>query len=87
MTSLFLESWITKYKMLHQATRPLQLNNPFFTRKENGEDEIGFLVTPPFSVVTNEEYKKIFLIETAKEAWTILQTTYEGTMAIKDSKL
>ena len=24
--------------------------------------------------------------ETAKEAWTILQTTYEGTKAVKDSK-
>ena len=26
-------------------------------------------------------------IETAKEAWTILQITYEGTKAVKDSKL
>ena len=26
-----------------------------------------------FSVVTNEEFKKISSIETAKEAWTILQ--------------
>ena len=25
-----------------------------------------------FSAVTNEEFKKIFLIEIAKEAWTIL---------------
>ena len=40
-----------------------------------------------FSVVTNEEFKKISLIETAKEAWIILQATYEGTKAIKDSKL
>ena len=40
-----------------------------------------------FSVVTNEEFKKISSIETAKEAWTILQTTYEGTNAVKDSKL
>ena len=40
-----------------------------------------------FSVVTNKEFKKISSIETAKEAWTILQTTYEGTKAIKDSKL
>ena len=40
-----------------------------------------------FSVVTNEEFKKISSTETAKEAWTILQTTYEGTKAIKDSKL
>ena len=35
----------------------------------------------------NEESKKISSTETAKEAWTILQTTYEGTKAVKNSKL
>ena len=40
-----------------------------------------------FSAVTNEEFKKISSTETIKEAWTILQTTYKGTKAIKDSKL
>ena len=40
-----------------------------------------------FSTVTNEKFKKISSTEIAKEAWTILQTTYEGTKAIKDSKL
>ena len=40
-----------------------------------------------FSAITNEEFKKISSIEFAKEAWTILQTTYEGTKAVKDSKL
>ena len=40
-----------------------------------------------FSAVTNEEFKKISSTETAQEAWIILQTTYEGTKAIKDSKL
>ena len=39
-----------------------------------------------FSAVTNEEFKKISSTETTMEAWTILQTTYEGTKAIKDSK-
>ena len=39
-----------------------------------------------FSAVTNEEWKKISSIETAKEAWTILQTTYEGTKVVKESK-
>ena len=39
-----------------------------------------------FSTVTNEELKKISSIETAREACTILQTTYEGTKAVKDSK-
>ena len=40
-----------------------------------------------FSAVTNEEFKKISSTKTTKEAWTILQTTYKGTKAVKDSKL
>ena len=40
-----------------------------------------------FSAVTNEEFKKISSIEIVKEVGTILQTTYKGTKAIKDSKL
>ena len=40
-----------------------------------------------FSAVTNEEFKEISSTETTKEAWTILQTTYEGTKAVNDSKL
>ena len=39
-----------------------------------------------FSAVTNEEFKKVSSTETAKEAWTILQTTYEETKAVKNSK-
>ena len=40
-----------------------------------------------FSEVTNEEFKKISYTEVAKEAWTILKTTYEGTKAVKTVKL
>ena len=40
-----------------------------------------------FSAVVKEEFNKISFTETVKEAWTILQTTYKGTKAIKDSKL
>ena len=40
-----------------------------------------------FNAVTNKEFKKISSIETAKDAWNILQKTYEGTKAVKDSKL
>ena len=39
-----------------------------------------------FSAVTNKEFKKISSTKTAKEVWTILQTTYEGAKASKDSK-
>ena len=40
-----------------------------------------------FNAVTNEEFKKISSTKTTKEAWTILQTTYGRTKAIKDLKL
>ena len=40
-----------------------------------------------FSVVTNEEFIKISSTETAKGAWTILWTTYEGTKVVNNSKL
>ena len=40
-----------------------------------------------FSAMTNEEFKKILSTESAKKAWIILQETYEGPRAIKDSKL
>ena len=39
-----------------------------------------------FCGVTNEEFKKISSMEVAKEAWTILETTYEGTKAVKTMK-
>jgi len=35
----------------------------------------------------NEEFKKISSTDNALEAWTILQNTYKGTKAIKNSKL
>ena len=40
-----------------------------------------------FSGVINEEFKKISSMEIAKDTWTILETTYEGTKAIKTVKL
>ena len=40
-----------------------------------------------FCGVTNEEFKKISSTEVAKEAWTILETTYEGTKIVKTVKL
>ena len=46
MTTLFPESWITKYEMLHQATKPIQSKDPLFIRKANGEVETKFLMAP-----------------------------------------
>ena len=36
--------------------------------------------------MTNEEFKKISSMEVVKEAWTILETTYKGTKAVKTVK-
>ena len=39
-----------------------------------------------FSAMTNKEFKKISSTNNAKEAWTILQNTYDGIKAFKNSK-
>ena len=39
-----------------------------------------------FCGVTNEKFKKISSTKIAKEAWIILETTYEGTKVVKTVK-
>ena len=40
-----------------------------------------------FYGVTNEEFKKISSMKVAKKAWTIFETTYEGTKTVTTVKL
>ena len=40
-----------------------------------------------FCSVSTNEFHKISHVEIAKEAWKILETTYEGTKKVKDTKL
>ena len=40
-----------------------------------------------FCGVSTDEFYRISHVKTAKEAWTILETTYEGTKKVKDTKL
>ena len=40
-----------------------------------------------FYVVSIDEFHRISHVNTAKEAWIILETTYEGTKKVKDTKL
>ena len=47
----------------------------------------GRVLNVLFGAVTNDEFKKISFTETAKEVWTILQITYEGTKVVNDSQL
>ena len=40
-----------------------------------------------FCGVSTDEFHRISYVKTAKEAWTILETTYQGTKKVKDTKL
>ena len=40
-----------------------------------------------FCDISIDEFHKISHVKTAKKAWTILETTYEGTKKVKDTKL
>ena len=40
-----------------------------------------------FCGVSIDEFHRISHVETTKEAWTILESTYEGTKKVKDTKL
>ena len=40
-----------------------------------------------FCGVSPDEFHRISHVKTAKEAWTILETTYKGTKKVKDTKL
>ena len=40
-----------------------------------------------FCAVSPYEFHKISHVTVAKEAWQILETTYEGTKRVKDTKL
>ena len=40
-----------------------------------------------FYGVSTDEFHKISYVETAKEAWMILKTTYKGSKKVKDTKL
>ena len=40
-----------------------------------------------FCAMSTDEFHKILHVETAKEAWKILETTYVGTKKVNDTKL
>ena len=67
-------------------TKPTEVPADWDDTKIKAENFNSRALNALFCAVTNEEFKKISSTETAKEAWTILQTTYEGTKVVKDSK-
>ena len=68
-------------------TKPKEVSADQDDAKINAENFNSRALNALFSAATNEEFKKISSTETTKEVWTILQTTYEETKAVKDLKL
>ena len=68
-------------------TKPTEAPTNQDDAKIKAENFNGRALNALFSAITNEEFKKISSTKTAKEAWAILQTTYEGTKVVKNSKL
>ena len=68
-------------------TKPIEVPTDWDDAKIKAANFNSRALNVLFNTVTNKEFKKISSTEIAKEAWTILQTTYEGTKAVKDSKL
>ena len=66
-------------------TKPIEASGDWDDAKIKAANFNSRALNALFNAVTNEEFKKIS--STSKEVWTILQTTYEGTKAVKDSKL
>ena len=56
-------------------TKPKEVSADWDDAKNKAANFNSRALNAVFSAVTNEEFKKISSIETAKEAWTILQST------------
>ena len=67
-------------------TKPKEVSTDWDDAKFKAANFNNRALNALFSAVTNEGFKKISSTKTGKEVWTILQTTYKGTKAVKDSK-
>ena len=59
--------------------KPSELSITWDDEKIKKENFNSRALNALYSGVANEEFMKISSIEIAKEAWVILETTYEGT--------
>ena len=59
--------------------KPSELSITWDDEKIKKENFNSRALNALYSGVANEEFMKISSIEIAKEAWMILETTYEGT--------
>ena len=85
---VFLQSFEKVWQVLEIGwTKPMEAPADWDDAKIKAANFNNRVLNALFSAVMNEEFKKMFFTKTTKEAWTILQTTYEGTKAVKYSKL
>ena len=66
-------------------TKPKEVSTDWDDAKIKAANFDSRVLNALFSAVMNKEFKKISSTKTSNEAWTILQTNYEGTKAVKDS--
>ena len=77
----FLQSLDEKVRQAMEIgwTKPKETSTDWDNAKIKAANFNSRALNALFSAVTNEEFNKISSTEIAKEAWTILQKTYEGT--------
>ena len=77
---VFLQSLDEKVRQAVEIgwTKPTEAPADWDDAKIKAENVNSRALNALFSVVTNEKFKKISSAKTIKEAWTILQVTYEG---------
>ena len=69
-------------------TKPTEAPADWYDAKIKAANFNSRALNALFSAITNEEFKNISFTEIAKEAWTILQTTYRepGCQGFKASE-
>ena len=77
---------VIRLKSVASCTKPKEAPADWDDAKIKAANLNSRALNALFSAITNEEFKKISFTEITKEAWTILQTIYERTKAVNDSK-
>ena len=67
--------------------KPTTLVNEWQTSQKEAVAFNSKAMNAIFNAISNEEFKRISNVEVAHTAWNILQTTHEGTKAIKINKI
>ena len=75
---VFLQSFEKVWQVVEIGwTKPMEAPADWDDAKIKAANFNNRVLNALFSAIMNEEFKKMSFTKTAKEAWTILQTTYE----------